>query len=71
MRGIDRYDKILFPMNRWLAQLGLVAPGGPLKDKNIREAVTVLEPISAKSIKIVYFGSSDSFCQILHERRWH
>ena len=42
-------------MNRLLAQLGLVAPGGPLKDKNFREAVTVLEPSSAKSIKIVYF----------------
>ena len=48
-------------MNRWLAQLGLVAPGGPLNDKNFHKAVTVLDPISAKSMKIKHFGSSDSF----------
>ena len=64
-------SKMLLLVNRWLTQIHLVAPGGPLKDKNFHKAVTVLEPISAKSIKIVYFGSSDSFCQILHERRWH
>ena len=32
--------KILFPMNRWLAQLGLVAPGRPLNDKNFHGSVT-------------------------------
>ena len=38
--GIDRYHPALLPVNRWLAQLGLVAPGGPLNDKNLHKAVT-------------------------------
>ena len=29
---MDRYDKMLLLVNRWLAQIHLVAPGGPSKE---------------------------------------
>ena len=45
-------------MNRWLAQLGLVAPGGPLNDKKRSQGG---HGFGAKSIKINHFGASDSF----------
>ena len=28
--GMDGYDQIPFPMNRWLAQIALIGPGDPL-----------------------------------------
>ena len=28
--GMDGYDQIPLPMNRWLTQIALVGPGGPL-----------------------------------------
>ena len=32
MAGMARYGQILLRMNRWLAQIDLVAPGGPSKE---------------------------------------
>ena len=69
LRRAESIDMIqLLLMNRWLAQLGLVAPGGPLNDHNFHKAVTVYG-FWSQSHQNRSFWSPIVF-QILHESRW-
>ena len=46
---MDRCDQKLFPLNRWLAQIDLVAPGGPSEDAKAERAW--LKSVQFKEVK--------------------
>ena len=46
---MDRYDQLQLLMHRWLAQIDLVAPGGPSEDAKAERAW--LKSVQFKEVK--------------------